>query len=302
MEGIVLFNKPSGYTSQQVLDYFKQITKEKKIGHGGTLDKLAQGLLIIGIGTGTKYLRYFLTKTKKTYLAEIKFGYVSETYDREGKLIKKGNCQIDLEKIKEKLKKFQGKIKQIPPKYSAIKIKGQPAYKLVRRGIDFTLTPKEVNLYDYQIVDFYDNLLKIRLTVSSGFYVRSFANDLGEELSCGGVLWNLIREKINNFDLKQALTFKDIEKKILEVKIYVKGRVQGVGYRYFCYQSAKKLNITGYAQNLLDGRVKIIAQGYLNKLDDFIGNLKKGPILAKVDKMTIIWRRIIKQYNSFKIL
>lgn len=301
MEGIVLFNKPSGYYSNQILNYFRKIFKEKKIGHGGTLDKLAQGLLIIGIGEETKYLNYFLKKTKKTYLAEIKFGYISETYDREGKLKKINNCQINKENLINILEKFKGEINQQPPKYSAVKIKGQPAYKLARQQIEFDLPIKKVTLYDYQIISFYEETLKIRLVVSSGFYVRSFANDLGKELSCGAVLWNLIREKIGNFKLNKALSFEDFEKNYLECKIYVYGKVQRVGYRYFCLNLAKKFNVFGYAENLSDGRVKVLIQGELEKLNEILQKLKIGPYLAKVDKVIAIWQKPLNSYRSFNI-
>jgi tRNA pseudouridine55 synthase len=301
MEGLILFNKPLGYYSNDIVNFFKKITKNK-VGHGGSLDRLAQGLMIIGIGNYTKYLTYFLKKSIKIYLAEIKFGFRSKTFDRESELIKIDNHQsLNLEIISQFLKSFKGAIYQKPPIFSSIKIKGKPAYQLARQGINFDLQPKKVILYDYQIVSFKEDLLVLRLKVSSGFYVRSFANDLGDILNCGAVLWNLIREKIDKFSINQALTFNDWESKFLELLVYLKGRVQGVGFRYYCQKQAQNLNIKGFAQNLKDGRVKILAQGSLGSLIDFLDKVKKGPLLSKVEKVFPIWRKINKNYESFLI-
>ncbi|MCS7184051.1 MAG: tRNA pseudouridine(55) synthase TruB [Patescibacteria group bacterium] len=303
MEGLILFNKPRGYYSREIVDYFKRLTHQK-VGHGGTLDKLAQGLLIIGIGNHTKYLNYFLKKTTKVYLTEIKFGYFSETYDRENELEKFECLDINVELIKKNLDFFMGKILQKPPIYSAIKINGIPAYKLARKKIDFEIKPRYVFLYDYQILSFSqeENLLLIRIKVSSGFYVRSLVKDLSDSLKCPAVLWNLLREKINKFIFKKALSFEDFDKDFFELKIYVSGRVQGVGYRYFCQREAKKNNLYGYAKNLIDGRVRIIVQGCLSGLNDFYQKLLQGPILAKVEKIILIWQKPIKIYKNFEII
>ncbi|GIW66444.1 MAG: hypothetical protein KatS3mg095_0342 [Candidatus Parcubacteria bacterium] len=304
MEGLVLFNKPQNYYSKNIVDYFKKMTN-KKVGHGGTLDKLAQGLLIIGIGKATKYLSYFLKKTKKTYLAEIKFCYTSDTFDREGDLKKNNDCNVNYNNILEIIKEFKGPIQQKPPKFSAIKILGKKAYELLRMGIsNFEIKPRNVFIYNYEIINYDESEKKliIRLTVSSGFYVRSFANDLGQKLNCGAVLWNLTREKINNFTIDKALTFEDIENKFLEFKAYISGTVQGVGFRYYCLREAIKLDIKGYAKNLVNGRVKVLAQGNLDSLINFYEKLKKGPILAKVENIIIIWQKITNKYNKFVIL
>ncbi|GIW66071.1 MAG: tRNA pseudouridine synthase B [Candidatus Parcubacteria bacterium] len=302
MDGIVLFYKPENFYSTDVVNYFKKFT-DKKVGHGGTLDKLAQGLLIIGIGNGTKYLKYFLNKSKKNYLAEIKFGYISETYDREGKLKFINNCYFDIEEIKKVIEKFRGKIKQQPPPFSAIKIKGKRAYKLARQNKEFEINSKEVYLYDYRIIN-YDpqkNILKIMLKVSSGFYVRSFANDLGIKLKCGAILWKLVREKINSFSINKALTFKDLENNFLEFKAFIKGKVQGVGFRYYCLSEAIRLKINGYVKNLDNGQVKVVAQGNFNSLINLYEKLKIGSKLSRVDEIIAIWQKPVFIYNNFEI-
>jgi len=300
MEGLVLFNKPSGYTSYQVVEFFKKRTN-KKVGHGGTLDPLAEGLLIIGIGEYTKELTKFLRESIKEYICIIKLGYISDTYDKEGKIIETNKEIPDFEKIKEILESFKGKILQKPPIYSAIKIKGKPLYKLARKGEKVNLKEREVTVYDLEVLDFQRNLLHLRLKVSSGFYVRSFANDLGEKLECGAYLEKLVRVRINDFDLESALTFEDFEKDFLEFQAKIYGRVQGVGYRYFAEKNAQKLNILGYAKNLKDGTVEIVAQGGEESLQKFIEQLKIGPFLAKVAKIDIIFRKPKDIYLYFEI-
>jgi tRNA pseudouridine55 synthase len=300
MEGLVLFNKPKGYTSNQIVEYFKKLTK-KKVGHGGTLDPLATGLLIIGVGEGTKELTLFLKNSIKTYLAEIILGYVSDTYDREGK-IQTTNKQIpSLDKIQETLNLFVGEVYQKPPPYSAIKIKGKPAYKLTRKGIKVDLKPRKIKIYDLKCISFKDNILNIETTVSSGAYIRSLAYDLGEKLGCGAYLNNLLRTKIEEFSVERALGFEDIENNFLEFRAKVFGKVQGVGYRYFAQEIARNLNIFGYSKNLFDGSVEVVAQGREEDLQKLIIELKKGPFLSKVEKLFIVFQKPLDIYKQFEI-
>lgn len=303
MEGIVLFNKPVGFTSNQIVEFFKKITN-KKVGHGGTLDPLASGLLILGIGRYTKNLNDFLKNSIKTYISEIKLGYISDTFDKEGNIQKIEKPIPSLEKILDTLKLFEGEIKQKPPLYSAIKIKGVPLYKLIRGGINVEIPERSVKVYEIKCLDFdkINGILKLKLKVSSGFYVRSFANDLGEKLGCGAYLENLIRTEINKYKLEEALTFEDINKDYLESYIKVYGRAQGVGFRFFASRLSKKYNLLGYAKNLPDGTVEIIAQGKEKDLQNFIKEIRIGPTLAKVEKLDILFRKPINIYYNFEIL
>jgi tRNA pseudouridine55 synthase len=300
MEGIILFNKPSGYTSYQIVEFFKRKTN-KKVGHGGTLDPLAEGLLIIGVGEYTKELTKFLKNSIKEYICTIKLGYISNTYDKEGEIIKTNKEIPSFEKTKEVLESFKGKILQRPPIYSAIKIKGIPLYKLAREGKKIDVKEREVEVYDLEVLSLQNDLLTLRIKVSSGFYVRSFANELGEKLGCGAYLEKLIRTKINNFDLEFALTFEDFEKDFLEFQAKIYGKVQGVGYRYFTEKIAKNLNILGYVKNLEDGTVEVVAQGKEEDLQKFIEQLKIGPFLAKVEKIDIIFKKPTDIYLYFEI-
>lgn len=207
---LLLVNKPKHWTSNDVVKKVKSILKIKKIGHAGTLDPLASGLLILGINKGTKLLNNILLNTK-TYLATIHFNYFTDTYDSEGNIQRYEYKNINLEDIKKVLDFFKNNdYYQLPPKYSAVKIKGQKAYELARKNIDFRIEPKLVKLIDYKIINYLDRELIIEITVSKGFYVRSFAYDLGIKLNNFGNLANLIRTKIGKYSLKEAYTIKEI--------------------------------------------------------------------------------------------
>jgi tRNA pseudouridine55 synthase len=302
MEGIVLFNKPKDYTSYQIVEFFKKKTK-KKVGHGGTLDPLAEGLLILGIGEYTKELNKFLKESIKTYVAEIILGARSTTYDREGKITQTNAdfTQTNADKIEKILSSFIGEIEQIPPPFSAVKIKGKPAYLLARKGKKVELKPRKVKIYEIKILDYNWPVLKIEVTSSSGTYIRSLANDIGEKLGCGGYLNDLKRTKINEFKVEQALTFEDMENNFLEFYAKVYGRVQGVGYRYSVKEKAQSLGIFGYVKNLEDGSVEVLAQGREENLQKLIEELKKGPFLARVDKLDIVFRKPLNIFYNFQI-
>jgi len=304
MEGIILFNKPKGYTSYQIVEFFKKRTN-KKVGHGGTLDPFAEGLLIIGIGEYTKKLNKFLKESIKTYIAEIILGVKSTTYDKEGPRTRTefgmGRDNIEPEKIKEVVSSFIGEIEQIPPPFSAVKIKGKPAYFLARKGEKVKLRPRKVKIYEIKILDYNWPTLKIEVICSSGTYIRSLANDIGEKLGCGGYLNKLKRIKINEFMLEQALTFENLEKNFLEFYAKIYGKVQGVGYRYFVKEKAQGLDIFGYVKNLEDGSVEVLAQGREENLQKLIEELKKGSLLSRIDKLDIIFRKPLNIFSCFKI-
>jgi tRNA pseudouridine55 synthase len=302
MEGIVLFNKPKNYTSYQIVEFFKKRTK-KKVGHGGTLDPLAEGLLILGIGKYTKELNKFLKESIKTYIAEIILGARSTTYDREGKITQTNGdyTQTNADRIEKIVNFFIGEIEQIPPPFSAVKIKGKPAYLLARKGKKVELKPRKVRIYEIKILDYNWPTLKIEVTSSSGTYIRSLANDIGEKLGCGGYLNDLKRTRINEFKVEQALTFEDMENNFLEFYAKVYGSVQGVGYRYFVKEKAQSLDLLGYVKNLEDGTVEVLAQGREENLQKLIEELKKGPFLARVDKLDIVFRKPLNIFFRFQI-
>jgi tRNA pseudouridine55 synthase len=216
IEGKILaIYKEKGKTSNQVLKELKKITKIKKIGHAGTLDPLAKGVLVVGIcREATKKLAK-IEKSEKEYLAKIKLGFESETDDEEGKKKKINFKKIPNKKeVKKAILKFEGEIFQTPPRYSAIKIKGEEAYKLARRGIDFKLKPRKVFIKKIELINYKFPFLKIRVISGPGVYIRSLARDIGKELKTGGYLAELERIRIGNFRKENALKIKEIKEKL----------------------------------------------------------------------------------------
>jgi tRNA pseudouridine55 synthase len=209
--GFLLVDKPEGMTSHDVVDYLRKITKIKKIGHAGTLDPIATGLLILGIGReATKKLSEF-QKLDKEYIAKIRLGVKSDTFDKEGKIEKVQFEKIPKrEEIEEVLKSFCGEILQTPPPYSAKKIKGKKAYELARKGLKVELSPVKVKIHQIEILNYSFPYLKIKVSCSSGTYIRSLANDIGEKLKVGGLIEELSRTKIGNFKVENAQKLSQI--------------------------------------------------------------------------------------------
>ena len=209
--GFILIKKPKGITSHDVVNILRKITNVKKVGHAGTLDPLASGLLILGVGReATKKLSLF-QKADKEYVATLKLGAVSDTLDKEGHVE-----QIEVKKIpkrkdvKAAIKKFIGKIQQIPPVFSAKKIRGEKFYELARKGIKVQPKPQEVTIYQILILQYDFPFLKIKVKCSSGTYLRSLAFDIGKALGCGAYLEDLVRTKIGRFSVKNAVELSDL--------------------------------------------------------------------------------------------
>jgi len=213
MKQIIAINKVKGWTSHDVIGKLRRITGIRKIGHAGTLDPLASGVLIVAIGRESTREISNYTKQEKEYLATIKFGQTSSTDDEEGdKEIIDITTKPTKIVIQKALKKFIGKIKQTPPIYSAIKINGKPACRRVRKGQEVVLEPREVEIKKIEIVSYKYPILKLKVICSSGVYIRSLARDLGEELKVGGYLADLIRTRIGNFTIDQSQTVEEFSK------------------------------------------------------------------------------------------
>ena len=205
---VILVDKPAGMSSFGVVARVRRKLKDEfghkvKVGHTGTLDPFATGLLILLSGKFTKKSGEFL-KLDKVYETSVKLGYASDTGDTEGNIEKKNDRKVDLKEIQEVLKKFTGEIEQTPPKFSAIKINGQRAYKLARKGQDFEMPSRKVTIYNIEILEYKYPILKIRCFVSSGTYIRTLAEDIGEALGTGAYCEELRRLKIGDYDVKDA--------------------------------------------------------------------------------------------------
>ena len=218
--GILIANKPYQWTSNDVIRKIKSNFKFKKIGHAGTLDPLATGILPILVNDATKYFDYF-QNFKKSYLAEIKFGISTTSYDLEGEIDEETDkLPENLEKIKQIIPSFLGSIKQVPPKYSAIKKNGKRLYEYARNDEDIEIEPREVVVSDIKIISWKTPVLKLIISCSSGFYVRSFANDLAKKLKSLGVLISLSRINYGPFNINDSINIQNIyelEKKLIAI-------------------------------------------------------------------------------------
>lgn len=210
MNGILIFNKPKGISSHDVVYLLRKKTGIKKIGHTGTLDPLATGVLVMGIAKGTKIIEYLSNDTKE-YIAEIKFGYETDTLDCTGKTINTSNNIPSISDINKTIDKFIGNISQIPPMYSAIKVNGQKLYNLARAGKVIDIEPRNVYIENLELLEQIDNnTFKMQITCSSGTYVRSLIRDIGHELETYATMENLVRTKAGKFDIKNAITSEEL--------------------------------------------------------------------------------------------
>ncbi len=221
--GFLLINKPIGPTSHNIIDKLRRITGIKKIGHAGTLDPFASGLLIVAVGReATRGISEFV-KLDKVYEAELKLGMVSDTHDRTGtQHITRPNASVESgaahntqhitkDQIEKVLDKFIGEQKQIPPMYSAKKVKGKKLYQLARQGKTIKREPADIEIFNIELLKYKWPELKIKVHVSSGTYIRALARDIGRQLKCGAYLEELKRTAIGNYNLDQAKTLNDLE-------------------------------------------------------------------------------------------
>ena len=212
IQGWLNIYKPLNISSFAIIRRIKKKFNIDKIGHGGTLDPLAEGILPIAVGKTTKLIP-FINSDVKEYEFEIKWGEQTSTDDREGKIIERTDNIPTLENIKIKLKEFRGIIMQKPPKASAKKIKGQRAYNLLRQNIDFELGEKNVQIFETKIINWENELItKIKIKCGKGFYVRSFARDLAEKLDSKGHVHSLKRTKVGKFNINNANLLDDLLK------------------------------------------------------------------------------------------
>lgn len=209
--GLLLVNKPVGITSFKLVHIIKKKLNVKKAGHCGTLDPLASGLMIVLIGKYTKLQDKFM-KQDKVYYATIKLGIKTDSGDLDGKIVSQSDFSHVTKDLAEKAcKSFVGKIKQIPPMYSALKVNGQKLYELARKGITVERKPREITIYDIELVDFKEDTFSVRIKCSSGTYIRTLSEDIGAKLNTDTVLINLVREEIGKYKLKDAVNIEDIK-------------------------------------------------------------------------------------------
>ena len=212
LDGAILIDKPAGPTSHDVVDAIRRRFQIKKVGHCGTLDPNATGLLIIVLGRGTK-LSEKLMGDDKVYEGTIKFGETTDSYDCDGELTASLPVPpMTLDQLNEEAAKFVGDLMQIPPMVSAIKVKGVPLYKMARKGIEIVREPRLVHIYNFRFTGYELPLGAFKIACTKGTYVRSIAHDLGQKLGCGAHLVALRRSVSGKFDVANATKFDDVLK------------------------------------------------------------------------------------------
>ena len=209
ISGLLLIDKPLGFSSNQALSKIKWIFSAKKAGHTGTLDPLATGLLPICFGEATKFSSHLLN-SEKTYEASIKLGWKSSTGDAEGKLTESKIISLSLEKLQKELKSFIGLSKQTPPMFSALKYNGQPLYKLAREGVKIERQEREIDISKLILLNYSKNIIKIEVTCSKGTYIRTLAEDIANKLGMEGYLIELRRTKIGKLNINEAFSIENI--------------------------------------------------------------------------------------------
>ena len=219
LSGVLVINKPSGMTSHDVIQRLRQILHTRRIGHTGTLDPGASGVLLACVGKATKVVQ-FLTEYDKEYEAVIKLGITTDTYDDEGEITgKKDDLKLSPDEIRKVIDSFKGKIWQIPPLHSAIKYKGRRLYQYAREKRKVERKKREVEIRELEVLDVNIPYVRLRITCSKGTYIRSLAFDVGQKLGCGAYLFSLRRIRVGPFKLKEALGLEKISDIEEEAKI-----------------------------------------------------------------------------------
>lgn len=210
MNGILLINKPIDYTSRDVVNKLTKILKTKKIGHTGTLDPIATGVLVVCVGNTTK-LCELLTAEYKEYVATIKLGIKTDTLDTTGNIVEEKEYDVNEQQIKEVLNSFLGTSIQTTPIYSAVKVNGKKLYEYAREGKEVELPKREINIRDIELISYKDDEIKFKTTVSKGTYIRALIDDICNKLNTVGTMSSLIRTKQGKFTLEETFTLEDVE-------------------------------------------------------------------------------------------
>ena len=211
MDGLILVQKPKGFTSHDIVSLIRKTLNEKKVGHFGTLDPSATGLLLVAVGKATRLFPFYL-RSDKTYEGRIRLGFATDTYDSEGNPVSEESKNYpDKKTLIDHMKRFMGEIAQVPPPYSAKKYKGQPLYKLVRRREEFKLKSNKVFVRFFKLKEYSPPHIFFEIKCSSGTYIRSIAHDLGQNLNCGAHLDQLVRTAIGEFHIRKSHTIEKIK-------------------------------------------------------------------------------------------
>ncbi len=215
MDGILNFNKPIGWTSHDAVARVRRLIREKRVGHAGTLDPLATGVLLVCIGQATRVAEYLMA-SDKVYLARIRLGITTDTYDSQGQVTGTREVQVNEPALQAVLAKFSGEIEQVPPMYSALKHQGKPLYKLARQGVEVERAARKVTIYGLFLRELALPEFAVEVHCSSGTYIRSLAHDIGQALGCGAHMTALERRASGAFSISQAVTAAKLEEAIIQ--------------------------------------------------------------------------------------
>ena len=283
MDGIIIINKEKEYTSHDVVAKVKKILNEKKVGHTGTLDPNATGVLPILLGKGTKLSKYLINHNK-IYETTLKLGEKTDTADIEGKIIEEKDVKkenLSEENIVKILQKFIGKSKQVPPMYSAIKVNGKKLYEYARKGQTIEIKPREIEIYSIELLNINNNEITFRVHCSKGTYIRTLCENIAEKLETVGYMKDLKRIEVGEFNIKNAITLKELENKkgkaVISIEDFLKDKNT-------ITLNIKKLNLFLNGVNLKVEQVDGVYRIY-NEKNEFIGT---GTIKNNILKRDII--------------
>jgi len=211
LHGFVVVDKPAGWTSHDVVARMRRLLDERRVGHAGTLDPAATGVLPVAVGQATKSLE-FLAEASKTYLAEITLGVTTDSYDGDGRVVETRPVDdLRATELEEAARAFVGPLRQVPPMYSAIKVGGRRLYEFARRGEEVEREPRQVEIYDLRVTDWSAPAATLCVDCSKGTYIRSLAHDFGVALGVGAYLSNLVRLRTGPFSLRDAWTLAELD-------------------------------------------------------------------------------------------
>ncbi len=213
LNGIVVLNKPKEYTSHDAVNVIRKILGTRKVGHTGTLDPNAVGVLPICVGKSTKACD-MITFSDKEYIAEVRLGITTDTYDIWGSIMERRDADVSEDELRQAVANFTGEIMQVPPMYSAIKQNGKKLYELARQGIEVERLARKVTIYECEILKFEGDTFTIRVKCSKGTYIRSLCHDIGKLLGCGACMTSLVRTMSSVFSIDEAMTFEEIKAKV----------------------------------------------------------------------------------------
>ncbi len=256
MFGIVLIDKPLEFTSHDVVGKLRRKFSTKRIGHAGTLDPMATGLLVVAVGPATRFLQY-LPLEPKVYRAVIRFGVTTDSYDSEGEITSETPLPHDFaNQLPEVIDSMLGIQEQVPPMYSAVKVDGQPLYKLARQGIEIERKSRTINIERMEILNIGEATVEVEIECSGGTYVRTIAQDLGEKMGCGAYLQSLVRTGIGRFSLDKAKSLDDVT---LDDLIPLKSALLPMKIRLLSDLETMRVRNGGSVENLIDATDEHVA-------------------------------------------